>query len=359
MKILIVTTVSVTMNFFKDQIKELCDKGYEVHLCTNFNDNSNNNWDSDLIKHHVDFSRSMISFENIKAYKQLKMLLASNEYDIIHTHTPIASALVRLQKNKNTRIIYTAHGFHFYKGAPKKNWLLFYPIEKILSRRTDDLITINSEDYELANKKFGMSKLHIINGPGVDIESTRNAKIVKRSELNLLENDFVLIFGAELNYNKNQYLLIDSMNELINKYSNFKLLLVGKDNYKGVYQKYVKDLKLENNIFFLGMRRDIKGIIKSCDLAVSSSKREGLGLFLIESGLNGLPIIATNNRGSREIIVNGVNGYLCEFDSEEFVKKIEDVYLNYEKFKKSNDLEMYRKFSNVSVNEKIFSIYES
>lgn len=359
MKILIVTTVSVTMNFFKDQIKELCDRGYEVHLCSNFSDNSNDNWDSELIKHHVDFSRSMISFENIKAYKQLKTLFASNTYDIIHTHTPIASALVRLQIKKDARIVYTAHGFHFFKGAPKRNWLLFYPIEKILSRRTDDLITINSEDYELANKKFNMSKLHIINGPGVDIESTKNAEIVKRSEINLLADDFVLIFGAELNDNKNQYLLIDSMNVLINKYPKFKLLLVGKDNYNGAYQKYVKDLKLEDNIFFLGMRTDIKGIIKSCDLAVSSSKREGLGLFLIESGINGLPILATNNRGSREIIVDGVNGYLCEFNSEEFVNKVEEIYLNYEKLKKSNNLEIYRKFSNVSVNEKIFKIYES
>lgn len=360
MKILIVTTVPRTFNFFKTQIKEMIQEGHEVHLASNFKKNGYKNSDIQLIKHKIEFSRNIFDVTNIRAYLQFKDLVKKNDFDIIHTHTPIASTIVRLQKRTEAKIIYTAHGFHFYKGAPLKNWMFFYPIERFLSRKTDDLITINSEDYVLANKKFKMKHLHLINGPGIDLKELKNTKEYTKKELGFSETDFLLIFGAELNANKNQKLLIDAMYQLVEKYNNIKLLLVGIDNFNGEYQRYARELKLENHVYFFGMRTDIQKIIKTCDVAVSSSKREGLGLFLIESGVHELPIVATDNRGSREIIKDGKNGFLCSFDVKDIAKKIEMLYINPHQFKENNDCnqESYLKFSDDFVNKKLKKIYE-
>ena len=360
MKILIVTTISVTMNFFEEQIKDLINSGNEVHLASNFNQSYSAEVNQNVIMHQIDFSRSITSKKNLKAFKQLKRLFSSVDFDIIHTHTPIASALVRLQSNKNSQIIYTAHGFHFFKGAPKKNWLMYYPLEYFLSRKTDKLITINSEDYFIAKKKFKMKKLYLVNGPGVNYDDIEKEPIVSREELGLHETDFVLVFGAELNENKNQKLLIDTMKILLEKYQNIKLLLVGTDNNNGKYQEYVNNIGLSNNVIFLGQRQDLKGIIKSCDLAVSSSKREGLGLFLIESLICGLPLVATDNRGSREIIIDGQNGFISKFNTEDFANKIEKIYLDSKLFPKliDNPKSFYYKFLDNRIIHMLDEVYK-
>ncbi|UNM89967.1 glycosyltransferase [Vagococcus sp. CY52-2] len=361
MKILIVTTVSVTMNFFEHLIDDLIDEGIEVHLATNFNYGNIKKINKDAVMHQIDFSRSIYSRDNINAYKQFKVLIEKNNFDIIHTHTPIASAIVRLQKNNIGKTIYTAHGFHFYKGAPRKNWLIFYPIEKILSYRTENLVTINNEDYNIANKKMHMKKLHLINGPGVNVPEILKINKLSRSELGLSEDDFILIFGAELNENKNQKLLIDSMELLVKKHKNIKLLLVGTDNFEGKYQNYTTEKGLSDNIIFLGMRNDLIPIIKVCDVAVSSSYREGLGLFLIEAGCCGLPIIATKNRGSSEIVVQGENGFLTDFTAYNFASEIEKIYSDRKLYDQLSSYSIlnYEKFSVSTVNSKIKEIYKS
>ncbi|WP_270313634.1 glycosyltransferase family 4 protein [Vagococcus fluvialis] len=360
MEILIVTTVSGTMNFFETQIKEMLDKGIKVHLATNFKVGEIRFETGDLIKHQIDFSRSVKSKENIKAYTQLKTVTENNNFNVIHTHTPIASTLIRLQRiKKTTKIYYTAHGFHFYKGAPKKNWLIYYIVEKLLAYRTDKLIVINEEDYEIAKNKFKMKELILINGPGVDLNLIQTLEPINRASLGMNESDFILIFGAELNKNKNQYLLIDAVKILNEKYSNIKLLLVGKDNYDNKYQEYVKQLGLERSVKFLGLRSDLKRIIKSCDLALSSSKREGLGLFLIEALASGIPVIATDNRGSKEIIVDGKNGFLVGFNDVEMANKIEEIYLDSALLKSlsTGASENLEKFSRESINERVMDLY--
>ena len=169
-KVLFTATVdSHILHFHIPYLQYFHEQGYEVHVATNgteeipFCD----------VKHTVSFERSPFKANNIKAIKQLKEIIDKEKFNIIHCHTPMGSVVTRLaakqaRKKYNTKVIYTAHGFHFFKGAPILNWILFYPVEKWLSKYTDCLITINEEDYTLAKNKFHAKKVELVHGVGVD-----------------------------------------------------------------------------------------------------------------------------------------------------------------------------------------------
>ena len=321
-KAIILTTVPSTIEQFNmANIKLLKKLGYKVEVASNFNltgniDNTRlENFKKELkgmgIKIiNMGFSRNLLNISNIKAYFQLKKLFKNEHYKIIHCHTPICSVLTRIvarkTRKKGTKVIYTAHGFHFYKGAPLLNWIIYYPIEKICAKWTDCLITINEEDYNLVKTKFKAKKIELINGIGVD-ESKFNFLITDeekekiREELKLKKDDFVLIQVGELNKNKNQIMTINAVKELVQENLDIKLLLVGKGNLKDYYIKKIKEYNLEDNIFLLGYRKDIPQLLKISDCLISTSKREGLPVNLIEAAMSKLPIIATNCRGNREI----------------------------------------------------------
>ncbi len=347
-KVLFTATVdSHILAFHIPFLRWFHEQGYEVHVATN---------GTEEIpycdkKHVISFERNPFKLNNLKAINELKKIIKKENFNIIHSHTPMGSVVTRIAAKKarknGTSVIYTAHGFHFYKGAPLLNWLLFYPVEKHLSKYTDILITINNEDYLLAKKKFKKCKsIKYVSGVGIDeekfnFEMSINEKKEYRKSLNLGQNDFVMIYPAELNKNKNQLLLIKVMKKLVSKHSNIKLLLPGKDSYNGFYQNLVKKLKLEDNIKFLGFRTDIPKLLKISDLAVASSKREGLPVNILEAMYVGLPIVATNCRGHRELVINNQNGYLIdEEDSTMFANCICNLYKNkktYDKFSKSNN----------------------
>lgn len=330
-KVLFVATLDSHIKLFHlPYLKYFKEQGYEVHVATNTKE--------DILycdkKIEIPIERSPYSLSNIKAVRILRGILKSEKYDIIHCHTPMGSVVTRIAairaRRNGTRVIYTAHGFHFYKGAPLKNWLLFYTLEYILARYTDALITINKEDYKLALNKF-KTKVYYVPGVGLDENkfSTKlplEEKKFLRDSLNLKESDFVMIYPAELNDNKNQLMLIKSMIEL-NK--NIHLLLPGKDSYNGYYQKLVSELNLENNIHFLGFRKDINMLLQISNISVSTSKREGLPVNIMEAMYMGLPIVATNCRGNRELVLNDINGYLIKKDNvSDLSNKINMLYSN-------------------------------
>lgn len=231
-----------------------------------------------------------------------------------------------------TFIIYTAHGFHFCKGAPKANWILYYPIEKILSKYTDCLITINREDFEIAKRNFKTKTVVLVNGIGINVNKfnfTMNdaEKNEYRESLGLMPNDFVIIYVAELNKRKNQGMLIDAIKELSEKIENVKVLLVGKDSMNNLYQSKVEKLGLNNTIKFLGYRKDIAKLMKISDLAVSTSKREGLPVNIMEAMLCGLPIIVTDCRGNRDLLQNEYKDNIIKLgDVKGLTTKIEEIY---------------------------------
>ena len=335
-KILYVTTVSSTINaFLVPHIKYLIDQGYKVDVATNITDDIN----ADLINmgvkvFEVDFQRTPISLKNSKAYKQIKEIQNKEQYDIVHVHTPVASFVTRyaLRKEKNLKIVYTCHGFHFYKGGSAINWLLFYPLEKIAAKWTDTIVTINSEDYEIA-KGFSLrnngqvSKMH-----GVGIEKEKYVienfdKSEYRKKLGLNDDDFVILVLAELNKNKNHIQLIKAMNLLKDKYPNIKAIFAGTGPLEDDIKKQIKENELEDKISLLGWRNDVKELINSSDLVGLFSKREGLGKCLLEAMICGKCVIATNTRGPRELIEDGKNGFLFEIDDyNKTAVSIEKIY---------------------------------
>ena len=308
--------------------------GYEVHVATNT--------DSEIPfcdkKHKISFERSPFKLNNIKAIFQMKKVLIKEKFNIIHCHTPMGSVVTRLAakrtRKEGTKVIYTAHGFHFFKGAPLINWLLFYPVEKYLSKYTDTLITINKEDYELAQKKFKKTNIEYIAGVGINTEKfnvkmTKQDKTKLRREIGLSENDFVIIYPAELNKNKNQKFLIECMEQLVKKHNNIHLILPGKDSYDGYHKEMVNKNNLDKNIHFLGFRKDIPHLLKICDLSISSSLREGLPVNVMEAMCCGLPVVALDCRGIRDLVDDEVNGFVIDKnDKIKFIDAILDIYEN-------------------------------
>lgn len=333
-KVLFVATVTSHINTFHiPYLKWFKEQGYEVHVASKGEEPIEY-----CDKHfNVSFERFPLKPQNLKAYKELKKIINENQYEIIHCHTPVGGVLTRLvarkaRKKYNTKVIYTAHGFHFYKGAPKKNWLLFYPLEWYLSKYTDTLITINQEDFKRAQNKFGKRCKDIQYVPGVgidtkkfDFEMPEDEKIRLKESLGLKKDDFVLTCVARLDKNKNQGFLIKCMHELVKEHKNIHLLLAGRDEINGYYQKMTKDLKLENNVHFLGNRSDIPQLLKITNILISASIREGLGMNLIEALYSNVPVIATDNRGHRDIVNKVVN-----------INDIEEFCINVEKCKKDN-----------------------
>lgn len=343
-KVLFTATVDSHIELFHVPfLKWFKDQGYEVHVATN-GDNNISYCDKKI---KISFERSPYKINNLKAIKSLKKIIDKENYDIIHTHTPMGSVVTRLAARKarknGTRVIYTAHGFHFYKGAPLLNWLLFYPVEKILARYTDDLITINKEDYHLAKNKF-KTNVYYVPGVGIDenkfnFKMSNKEKNELRESLGLKADDFVMIYPAELSVRKNQEWLINSIKDLIINNSNIHLLLPGRDNLNGKIQALVKEFGLENNIHFLGFRNDIPKLLMISDIAISSSKQEGLPVNIMEAMYLGLPIIATDCRGNRDLVEDGKNGFIIDIgDSNMLSLCINKVY-------KSLDKEIFKKYN--------------
>jgi glycosyltransferase involved in cell wall biosynthesis len=271
--------------------------------------------------HHISFSRSPLSTDNLKAYRELKHLLTEGHYDIVHTHTPNASTVVRLAcrklRKQGMKVFYTAHGFHFYTGAPLANWLLFYPIEWLCSRWTDVLITINREDYARAQKKFHAKQTVYIPGVGLDTAQfgCYNTRDTKRQELGLPADAKVLLTVGELNENKNQSVILRAMANLDD--SNLHYVLCGRGPHESSLRQLAEDLGLTGRVHLLGFRRDVPEIYPAADLYLCPSFREGLNVSIMEAMASGLPVICSDIRGNRDLVEQNKGGLLFRPDDME------------------------------------------
>jgi glycosyltransferase involved in cell wall biosynthesis len=370
-KALIVTTISgFVPQFEMNSVCILKALGYEVHYATNYNnpfygyDNSRLE-NTGIIQHQVDFVRSPFSFKcNIIAYKQLKSVIHDIKPDILHCHTPMAGVIARLlaKKEKVKTVIYTAHGFHFYKGAPIKNWLLYYPVEYYLSKYTDILITINTEDYERAKKRFKAKTIKYIPGVGVDVKKIYDIQVdyyKKRKSIGLTEEDVVICSVGELNKNKNHEIIIRALHDL--KVKDVYYIICGKGENEGHLRKISAMLGMEDKIRLLGYRDDVIEILKISDIFAFPSKREGLGLAALEAMACGLPLVASNIHGIRDYLINGVSGYSSSpTDVEGFKNSFKALIDNkiLRKTMKENNLKEVQKFDKISIQSLMRTIYE-
>lgn len=278
----------------------------------------------------VNFSRSPLKKENIGAYRELKRIIDGEYFDIIHCHTPVGGALTRIaareSRKKGTRVFYTAHGFHFYKGAPLLNWILYYPIEKHLSKDTDVLITINHEDYEIAKTKFHAKKVAYIPGVGIDVEKFANTSSTidrdkKRQELNIDGDTILLLSVGELNANKNHSIVIKALGDITRKYENLPKIVYAIAG-SGPKAEELKQLAANNGVDLqlLGYRNDISELLTAADLFILPSLREGLNVSLMEAMASGTPCICGCIRENTDLI-DGKGGELCDTSDQHSVEK--------------------------------------
>lgn len=332
-KILIVAKVlkGHIMPFHLPTIEMLHSFGCEVHVC------ARNDYDKEMTSkdipycdkyYNLPFDRNPFKADNLFALKKLNQIIADNDYDIIHCHTPIGATLARiaafLKAKSHTKVIYTAHGFHFFKGAPLLYWLVYFPVEWLLSSVTDAIITINKEDYATAQKYLLSKYVEYIPGVGINIEkfsSDTNINIKeKRKELDIPAEAKLLLSIGELNKNKNHEIVIRSLAKMKNL--NIHYAICGDGPLKNYLQKLANDLGISQQVHLLGYRYDIPVILKIADALVHPSWREGLPVTLLESMASKIPCIVSNVRGNKDLVKNNIGGYYFRPDSEEDLIKI-------------------------------------
>lgn len=368
-KVLFVTTVDkMIWNFITPYIVELQNLGIVVECAcsktSSYFDKLIN--EKGFVMHEIDFQRNPLSPKNIKAFFQLLCLFKNEKYDLVHSHEPVGGVVGRLVgKLCGAKTIYTVHGFHFYKGAPKLNWIVYYSIEKILSKITDCLITINEEDFNTAIKKKLIGKrIQRIMGIGVDLNKysipDEQIKSQLREYYGYDESDFILFFAGEFNYNKHQDLLIRAVKILVNEIPTIKLLLAGDGTKQKEYETLVRSLGVEKNVLFLGYRNDVSDLLKITDIAVSSSRREGLPVNILEAMATGLPLVVTNVRGNRDLVDKGVNGYVVEVnDYKGLSDAIIKIYTNKDlkEYFSSNSFKMIDAYKIENVMKQMNKVY--
>lgn len=325
-KVLYVATVlSHICQFHLPYLKIFQEKGYEVHVAACNNLAEKNGLQLKYVDKYfeIPFQRSPFSFKNVKAYQQLKKVFAQEQYDLIVCNTPVGGIVTRLAakktRKKGTKVVYIAHGFHFYKGASKKNWFIYYPIEKHFAKMCDCLITINEEDYVLAKLKF-KTRVERIHGIGVDENRYHTIneveKLNKKCTMGYSSDDFIILVVGELLENKNQIQAIKAVEICLQKHKNIQLLIAGNGKNRNVLEDYVKENCLNKNIHFLGYCTHLEDYQHIADVGVSCSIREGLGLNVIEAMMSGNTFIATKNRGHCELIHNNENAFLVDVADE-------------------------------------------
>lgn len=319
-KVLLVATVqSHIAQFHRPLATLLHDNGCEVHVAARDNLAEKNGLRIDFADkiYNLPFARSPKSKDNYFAYKQLKKILDTEKYDVVHCNTPMGGIVTRLAarevRKKGTQVIYTAHGFHFYKGGPLKSWIFYYPIEKLFSRLTDILITITYEDYRLALKEFHCRVEHM-HGVGVDEKRyfpvDKAQKNILRQKMGFNSEQRIILCIGELNENKNQSVAIRMMRTIREQYPDALLLLAGNGPKQSCLEELIVQEGVQDNVKLLGYVTNLQDYQHIIDVQVCCSRREGLPLNVVESMLSGNAIVATLNRGHRELIQDGKNGYI-------------------------------------------------
>lgn len=337
-KVLFVATVYTHLaNFHIPSIKILHSKGYEVHAAASSAEGRMDEIEAvGAFCHDILFSRSPFSPANIKALLQLVSLLRTHRFELIHVHTPIASFLARLaaKATKQGAVLYTVHGFHFFKGAQLIDWLFYYTAEKIAAKLTDCLITINGEDYKNALRLgFEPGKnLYLVNGVGVDTEEYLPLPDTCgiRKELDMSRDSVIVTCIAELSAVKDHTFLLNAWARIAKRREDVCLLLVGTGRDEQKLKLKVRD-ECILRVRFLGFRHDVKDILVGTDIVVLTSKREGLPRSIMEAMAAGKPVIATDVRGSRDLVKNERTGLLVESGSlDGLVKAMERLILDRE-----------------------------
>lgn len=345
-RVLIVSSVISFIEWFNKENVEylLKDKGCEVHIAVNADYMEDTNAertvkyinhikDMGVILHNIPFAREPLDKSNIKAYKMLKSVIDKEDFDLIHCHTPAASVLTRIAarkaRKKGATVMYSCHGFHFHNAAPKKNWIIYYPVEKLLSRFCDYIVTINKEDFRRAST-FYAKNVRYIPSVGVDISRIKDTvvdKEAKKAEIGVLKDAVMLLSIGELIERKNHEVIIRAMSKIAN--DKIYYVICGKGPLKEYLENLANELGVGERVIFLGFRQDIPELCCAADISAFPSKIEGLGLAGIEAMAAGVPLISSNVHGILDYVIDGETGYaIAPDDVDGFAKAIERLAEN-------------------------------
>lgn len=279
----------------------------------------------------LQFGRHPLSLRNLSALRKLIQLMRKNTFAFVHCHTPVASALTRIASLFSRRpkpiVVYTAHGFHFYPQASWANWLLWFSIEWLLTRITDIVVVINSWDERAAQRLLRAKRVLKIPGMGVDLTRfkppTTDQKRDARRSLGINDRAFVMLYVAEMIPRKNHAFIIRCLPDILAAHPEALMLFAGDGPLVESHRKVCKRLGLSYNVSFLGFRPDVNELCRAADLSISASRHEGLGIALAEAMASGLPIVASEDRGHRELVLHGENGFLFgQNDDRAFIKNV-------------------------------------
>ena len=360
MKILYVTTIGGTMRFFTTLTRELINEGNTVEIAANTETSPvrQEYYEMGCPVHTIRCSRSPLSKSNLKAYNQLKKLIDENNYDIVHCHTPVAAMLTRLAarkaRKKGTKVVYTAHGFHFYKGAPKLNWLIYFPIEWFCAFFTDVLININKDDYKFASKHIKAKKVVYVPGVGIDTKlfKRNNAREKIRNELGIPEDATLLLSVGELNENKNHKCVINAIKDLDVYY-----VIAGKGPKDKELQALIEENGLSTRVKLLGFRKDVMDLYSASDIFAFPSFREGLPVSVMEAMSVGLPVICSKIRGSVDLVDYHSGEYFDPHSSTSCRKSLETLLLRDLEPIGEYNKEKVKEFDYETVNKMMKEIY--
>lgn len=312
----------------------------------------------------VAFDRSPCRLNNIRAYRQLKRIIDEGRFDIVHCHTPVASVLTRLavrkSRNRGTKVFYTAHGFHFFKGAPLLNWLVYFPVEWLCSFMTDTLITINREDYALAKKHMHAKHTAYVPGVGIDIEKYQadgQARARVRKALGIDEDATILLSVGELSDRKNHQMVIRAVGTL-GTTQNIHYLIAGKGKKQSSLAKLAKAYGAADRVHLLGYRSDVSELYAAADLFVLPSYQEGLSLALMEAMLHKLPCVVSRIRGNVELMDARGGRLFDPYSMDELKRALNDV-MNCDREKMGqHNCEKVMNYALDGIMEKMNAVYE-
>lgn len=370
--LMVATVPSMIGQFNMDNINILLEMGYTVDVAADFKDASV--WTAERVEKfktdmvdlgieclQIDFSRNILKInKHLNSYKEILKLIKSRGYSFIHTHTAVASAIVRFAaRNTGTKVIYTAHGFHFFQGAPLKKWLFYYPIEKICSYWTDVLITINKEDFSFSKKKMKAKKVVYVPGVGIDLDKFEKISVdkeAKRNDMAIPDNKVWILTVGELIKRKNHEALIRAVSKMENIY----LTIAGRGKLYDYLKSLIDELNISDRVKLLGFRSDVYELCYAADIFAFPSLQEGLPVSLMEAMASGLPVACSRIRGNTDLIDEGKGGVLFDPESIDDIINALDKLLNSDiKAMALYNNEKIKEFDLINVKREMTIIYEN
>ncbi len=334
-RILYTATVLGHIRAFHIPFLKMCQEmGYETAVATN-NENSEQEVSVPFCDtyYEVPFERSPFRLNNIRAYQALKKIICEGNFDMIHCHTPVGAMLTRLAarkvRKKGTRVVYTAHGFHFYRGAPLKFWLMYFPVEWLLSFLTDDLICINREDYTFAKKHLHAKRVTYVPGVGINTdkfgkEISQEKKDDFRRSLGVEEDGTLLCSVGELSSRKNHHVVIRALAKLQNEKVHY--CIAGEGCEREMLTKLAEELGVAKQVHLLGFCSDVNAVFRSSDIFCFPSYQEGLPVALMEAMFCSMPVIASDIRGNRDLLGNRAAGFIRPDDVDHLAEVLRRFY---------------------------------